>query len=98
MGLFFVGILLHQSHEEDEQDGGCGDTNYHRNDHEVSTDEGDDSDVSVADSDLGDDLVVDAGNEVIEVRVDPAVLEYRLPLYQHEYQGQVDVVEQENDC
>ena len=72
MGLFFVGVLLHEPHEEDEEDGGGGDADDDGDDHEDPSQSGDDDDIPVADCDLGDHLVVDAGDEIVEVGVDGA--------------------------
>ena len=72
MGLLFVGVLFHEPHEEDEQNGGSGDADDDGDDHEDPSQTCNDHYVSIADCNLGDDLVVDAGDEVVEIGVDGA--------------------------
>jgi hypothetical protein len=70
VGLLLAGILLHESHEEDEQDGGGGDSDDDGDHHDSPSDFRAHSYVPVAHSHLGDDLVVEAGDEGIEFGID----------------------------
>lgn len=79
MWLLLVGVLLHQAHKEDEQNGSGGYPDDDGENDEVSAEAGDDDYVSVADCDLGYHLIVYTSDEVVEIRINIAVSKYKYP-------------------
>ncbi len=73
MRLLLAGILLHQSHEKDEQNRSRRDSNNNGNDHDGSAYYRGDSDISVAYCNLGNYLVVNASYKIVQFRVDLAI-------------------------
>lgn len=70
MALLFIGILLHKTHEEDEQYGGRCDTDDDRQHHDSPTQVGTNSDISIPYGHLGNNLIVKAGNKGIQFSID----------------------------
>ena len=69
MRLFLVCILLHKSHEKDEKNGSSCDTYNDGDDHVYSTNESYDNDVTIANCNLSNNLIVDAGNKIIKIGI-----------------------------
>ena len=69
MRLFLVGILLHKSHEKDEKYGSSCDTNNDGDDHVYPANESNNNDISIANSNLSNNLIVDTGNKIIKVGI-----------------------------
>ena len=72
MTLLFIGILLHESHEKDEQNGSSSNAYDDRDHHNGSSQVSAHSNVSVAHRDLSDDLIVKTGYERIQFCIDLA--------------------------
>jgi hypothetical protein len=69
VAFLFIGVLLHESHEEDEEDGGGGDADDDGEHHDGPADVGADRDIAVPHCDLRDHLVVEAGDEAVQLGV-----------------------------
>lgn len=77
MALLFVGALLHESHEEDEQDGSSRDADDNRNNYNCTAKISTDSDISVSDSHLGHYLVVETSDKGVQFGIDLAILKIK---------------------
>lgn len=74
MALLFVGVLLHESHEEDEQDGSGGDADDNRNNYNCTAKISTDSNITVSHSHLCHYLVVETSDKGVQFRIDLAIL------------------------
>ncbi len=69
MTLFLIGVLFHKPHEEDEEDGGSGDSYNDGNHHDSSSQVSANCDVSIADRHLRNHLIVETGYERVQFRI-----------------------------
>ena len=97
MRLFLIGVLFHEPHKEDEQDGGSGDADDDWNNHENSANSCNDHDVSIPNGNLSDYLIVNTSNEIVEVRIDASEIVRKVPFNQKQLQWKQKVVHDEDD-